>query len=317
MATPPLSSLQAFLAVARRLRFAAAARDLGVSASALTQSIQRLEAQLDVALFTRTSRSVALTEAGRRLLETAGPAVDQAILALETVKSHAGEIAGRVRLTVPAAAVSLVLDRLVPRFAERYPKVELDVRVEDRFVDTVAEGFDAGVRLIEAIDRDMVHVRLTPPARLVVAGSPAYLERRGTPQKPEDLLRHDCIGMRWAEAGEPWAWELERGKRTWRVPVRGPVTTNDGALMRALALAGVGLVYAIEPLIAADVAAGRLRVVLEAYAPHVPGLFLYYPSRAQVSPALRALIEVAREVVRDAAAPARARARPRPIVKPG
>jgi DNA-binding transcriptional LysR family regulator len=142
----------------------------------------------------------------------------------------------------------------------------------------------------------MIHVRLSAPCRVAVAASRSYLKRRGVPQKPQDLLQHDCIGIRWAARGEVWAWELERGKKTWRVPVRGPVTTNDTGLRRALALAGVGLVYTLEPLIADDIARGHLRVVLQQYAPTVPGLFLYFPNHAQISPAFRAFVDVAREV---------------------
>jgi DNA-binding transcriptional LysR family regulator len=296
VAFTPLNALNSFIAVARRRSFAAAARDLGVSTSALSQSVRQLEARLGVALLTRTSRSVALTDAGQRLLEHAGPAVEQALESLKTVTARPGEVTGRVRLTVPAAAVTLILDRLLPRFIERYPSVEVDVRVDDRLVDIVAESLDAGIRLVEAIDRDMVHVRLSGPCRVVVAGAPSYLKRRGVPQKPPDLLHHACICMRFAAGGEPWAWELERRKKTWRVPVRGPVTTNDHALRRVLALAGVGLLYTLESVIADDLARGRLRVVLEPYAPSVPGLFLYFPSRAQVSAALRAFVDIAREL---------------------
>jgi len=299
MAFTPLNSLNAFIAVARRLSYAAASKDLGISTSALSQSVRQLETRLGVTLLTRTSRSVALTEAGQRLLETAGPAVDQALESLKTVTARRGEITGRVRLTVPSPAVSLVLTRLIPRLLEHYPKVEVDVRVDERFVNIVAEGYDAGIRLIEAIDRDMVHVRLTPALRIVVVGAPSYLERRGIPQKPSDLLQHDCIGIRFEHDEEPFAWELERGKKTWRVPVRGSVTTNDFELMRRLAVAGVGLYYALEPSLANELARGRLRIVLEPYACQVPGLFLYFPSRAQVSPALKAFVEVARQVMNE------------------
>lgn len=299
MAFTPLNSLNAFISVARRLSYAAAAKDLGVSTSALSQSVRQLEERLEVTLLTRTSRSVALTDAGQRLLDNAGPAVDQALESLKTVKAKRGEVTGRVRLSVPTAAVSLVLARLLPRFVQKHPKVEVEVRVDDRFVDTVAEGLDAGIRLIEAIDRDMVHVRLSPPARVVVAGAPSYLKSRGIPQKPADLLHHDCICMRWANSGEPWAWELERGKKTWRVPVRGPVTTNSSELMRALAVSGVGLLYALEPTIADELASGKLRVLLESYAPEVPGLFLYFPSRAQVSPALKAFVDCAQNELKE------------------
>lgn len=296
MAFTPLNALIAFLAVARRRSFAAAGRNLGVSTSALSQSVRLLEERLGVALLTRTSRSVALTDAGQRLLESAGPALDRVLESLQTVTAKPGEITGRVRLSVPTAAVRVVLVRLLPRFVERYPNVEVDVRVENQFVDIVGEGLDAGIRLVEAIDLDMVHVRLSGPARIVVAAAPSYLERRGVPQKPADLLQHDCICNRLTPNGERMAWELERGKKTWRVPVRGPVSTNDPELARLLALAGVGLFYTGEAEIAGDVARGRLRPVLQSYALSVPGLFLYYPSRAHASPAFRAFVEVAREI---------------------
>lgn len=294
MAFTPLNSLNAFIAVARRLSYAGAAKDLGVSPSALSQSVRQLEERLDVTLLTRTSRSVALTDVGRRLLEHAGPAIDQALESLRTVQTQPGEITGRVRLTVPSSAAALVLPRVVSAFAAEHPKVELDIRVDDQFVDAVAEGFDAGIRLVESIDRDMVHVRLTAQLRLVVVGAPSYLERRGVPQKPADLLRHDCLGMRWARTGEPWAWELERGKKTYRVPVRGPIVSNDSQLLQFLAVAGLGLYYALEPKVEQDIKSGALCAVLEPYSPEVPGLFLYYPSRVQVSPALQAFVDVAK-----------------------
>src|SRR6266571_1047600 len=296
MAFTPLNSLNAWLEVARRRSFAAAARELGVSPSALSQSVRQLEARLGVSLLTRTSRSVALTDAGQRLLEHAGPAVEQALESLKTVSVQPGEVTGRVRLSVPTAAVTLVLARLLPRFIERYPKIEVEARVENQFVNIVADGLDAGIRLTEAIERDMVQVRLSGPARIVVAGAPSYLARRGAPQKPADLLQHDCICFRAGIAGPRFAWELERGKKDWHVPVQGPVTTNDDELRRLLAVAGAGLIYTLEPLIAGDLRTRKLRVVLEEYAPLVPGLFLYFPSRAQVSPALRAFVDLAREL---------------------
>lgn len=296
MAFTPLNALNAFIEVARRRSYAAAAKDLGVSTSALSQSVRQLEVRLGVSLLARTSRSVALTEAGQRLLDNAGPAVDQALDSLRTVTATRGEITGRVRLTVPNVAVTLVLSRVLPAFAERHPKAEVEVHVEDQLVDSVAAGLDAGIRLIESIDRDMVHVRLSPPGRLIVAGAPSYLARRGTPSKPKELLQHDCICMRWRSSGEPWAWELERGARNFRIPVRGPVTTNSFELMRSLAVSGVGLLYAFESSITRELAKGTLVPVLEAYAATVPGLFLYFPNRAHISPTLEAFVKVAREV---------------------
>lgn len=296
MAFTPLNALNSFIAVARRRSFAAAARELGVSTSALSQSVRQLEARLGVTLLTRTSRTVAPTEAGQRLLEHAGAAVDQALESLRTVTARPGEVTGRVKLSVPSVAVPLVVARLIPRLVERHPKVEVEVQVDNRMVNVVAEGFDAGIRLSEAIERDMVQVRLTEPGRFVVAAAPSYLARRGAPEKPQDLLRHACLCMRASPAVARYAWELERGKKTWRVPVQGPVTTNDTELIRLLAVAGVGLFYAFEPLITDDLRRGALRLVLEPYAAAVPGFFLYFPSRAQVSPALRAFVDVAREL---------------------
>ena len=270
MAFTPLNALNSFIAVARNRSFAAAARHLGVSTSALSQSVRQLESRLGVTLLTRTSRTVALTDAGQRLLENAGAAVDQAMESLKTVTARPGEVIGRVRLSVPTVAVEPVIARLLPRFIERHPKVEVEVMAENRFVNIVAEGIDAGIRLSEAIERDMVQVRLTEPGRFVVAAAPSYLARRGTPQKPQDLLQHDCICIR-ASTGARYAWEFERGKKTWRVPVQGSVTTNDPELMRLLAVAGVGLLYTFEPQIADELRRGSLRLVLERYAAECRG----------------------------------------------
>lgn len=296
MAFTPLNALNGFLSVARHRSFAAAAAELGVSSSALSQSVRQLEARLGVTLLSRTTRSVALTEAGRRLFEQAGPGVNQALEALKSATAQQGEVTRRVRLTVPTIAVPFVITPVLPRFHARYPKVEVEVEVDNRRIDIVAEGFDACVRLEEYLERDMVHVRLTEAARFVVVGAPAYLERRGTPETPQDLLTHDCICFRSPTTGAMYAWELERGKKTWRIPVQGPLTTNDTHIMLATAEAGVGLAYAFEPEVAAQLKRGSLRVVLEAFAPRVPGFFLYFPSRAQVSPAFRAFMDTAREV---------------------
>ncbi|SEN13681.1 LysR substrate binding domain-containing protein [Stigmatella aurantiaca] len=194
-------------------------------------------------------------------------------------------------------AVPFVITPVVPTFRLRHPRVEVDVVVEDRFVDIVAEGYDAGVRLSEAIERDMVQVRLTEAFRFVVVGAPSYLERYGEPQKPEDLLRHECITFRSQTTGTPYAWELERGRKTWRLPVRGGVVVSgDGGALVSLAEAGAGLTYAFEADVKEQVRTGRLKIVLESYAPEVPGFFLYFPSRAQRSGPLRLFVEAAREL---------------------
>jgi DNA-binding transcriptional LysR family regulator len=176
-------------------------------------------------LLIRTTRSVSLTDAGRKLVETAGPPLRQTLSALTDVSAQPGEAVGKVRLSVPRSAVPFVIAPVLPTFRARHPRVEIEVAVEDRLVDIVAEGYDAGVRLTESIERDMVQVRLTDAFRFVVVGAPSYLARQGTPERPEDLLRHECITFRSTTTGALYAWELERGRRNWRVPVRGGVVT--------------------------------------------------------------------------------------------
>ena len=291
-----LPQLQVFLTVARLHGFTAAARDLGVSVAAVSQSVRQLERQLKVVLFTRTTRSVALTEAGRSLAERAGPGLGQAVEALRNVGAPSGEAVGRLRLSVPEVAVPLVIEPLLPAFRARHPRVEVEIVAENRFVDIVAEGYDAGIRLHEALDRDMVQVRLTEPFRFVVVAAPAYLEKHGTPRTPEDLLQHECFTFRHPTTGSLFAWELERGKRNWRVPVRGSIVANHGALIVAMAEQGLGLAYVIEPMVKDSLRSGRLVPILEPYAPKVPGFFLYFPSRAQRTGPLRLFLETAKEL---------------------
>jgi DNA-binding transcriptional LysR family regulator len=292
----PFPQLQAFLAVARVQSFSSAARELGVSRSAVSQSVRQLEEQLKVVLLARTTRSVALTDAGRRLVEGAGPALREALAALTEVSARPGEPVGRLRLSVPPAALPFVIDPVLPEFRTRHPRIEVEIAIEQRLVDIVAEGYDAGVRLTEAIERDMVQVRLTDSFRFVVVGAPEYLARRGTPQRPEDLLEHDCITFRSQTTGALYAWELERGRRTWRVPVRGGVVSNDTLLCASLAERGLGLAYAFEPMVAEQLRSGRLTRVLEPYAATVPGFFLYFPSQARRSTPLRLFLEAAKEL---------------------
>lgn len=295
MASTPLNALNAFLAVGRRRSFNAAAAELGISPSALSQSVRQLEARLGVTLLRRTTRSVALTDEGRRLFEASAPGIAQALEAMRTISAGAGEIAGRLRLSVPEIAAQHLFAPMLPAFLAQYPRIEVEVRVEDRLVDIVTEELDAGVRLSEAIQRDMVQVRLAGPFRYVVVGSPEYFERRGRPRKPGDLLAHECICYRSPTTGAPYHWELERGRRHWRVPVRGPLCTNDTALTVAMAEAGVGLAYCFEPRVREQLGRGTLELALEEFAPEVPGFFLYFPSRTQVSPPLRAFLEFARK----------------------
>lgn len=297
----PFQHLQVFLTVARLRSFSSAARELGVTRSAASHSVQQLEDQLRVTLLTRTTRSVAVTDAGRRLMESVGPAYGQILGALGEVSAKPGEVVGRLRLSVPRLALPFVIDPVLPTFRARHPRIEVDVAVSDRLVDIVAGGFDAGVRSSDVIERDMVQVRLTDSFRFVVVGAPGYLSRHGTPQRPEDLLRHECVTFRSQTTGALYAWELERGKRTWRVPVRGGVVTDDGVLAVSLAEKGMGLAYAFEPMVLESLRMGRLQRVLEPYAATIAGFFLYFPSRAQRSGPLRLFTEVARELAKRSA----------------
>lgn len=297
MDTTLLPQLQVFLVVARLRGFSSAARELGVTRSAVSQAVRHLEEQLRVVLLTRTTRSVALTDAGRKLVETAGPGLGQALAAVKEISAQPGEIVGRLRLSVPRAAVPHVIEPVLPAFRARHPRVEIEIVIEEQLVDIVAGGYDAGVRLSEIIQRDMVQVRLTDPFRFVVVGTPEYLARHGVPQRPEDLLRHECITFRSPTTGALYAWELERGRKTWRVPVRGGVITNDGLLCASMAKLGLGLAYALEPMVMEELSSGQLQRVLEPYAPTVPGYFLYFPSRTQRTPALRAFVDTARESI--------------------
>jgi DNA-binding transcriptional LysR family regulator len=300
MKTTLLPQLQTFIVAAQHKSFSAAARELGVSPAAVSQSVRQLEEQLRVVLFSRTTRAVALTHAGRRLLEGAGPGLRQALASLQEVSAPQREAVGRLKLTVPEIAVPFVIEPVLPAFRARHPRVEVEVVADNRFVDIVAEGYDAGVRLHEAIERDMVQVRLTDAFRFVVVAAPSYLERHDAPRRPEDLLRHECLTVRVPSSGALYAWELERGRRNWRVPVRGSIVTNDRGLMQAMVKQGLGLAYVFEPAVREDLRAGRLVRVLEEYAPTVPGFFLYFPSRSDRSGPLRLFIEVAKELVTKA-----------------
>jgi DNA-binding transcriptional LysR family regulator len=294
MAFAPLHALSVFVVVARRRSFSRAAKELDISPSGVSQAIQRLEAHVGQALFTRTTRSVALTEAGLRLLESAGPAITQAVESVEQAKASPNEVAGNLRLTIPRLAVGQIEPALAA-FVARHPRMNVEVTIDDHLVDIVAEGFDAGIRLNESIERDMVQTRIRGPFAFVIVGSKAYLEKHPAPEHPRDLLAHVCVGFRRTN-GAHYRWELERGRKTYRVPVRGPITSNDSANILALVESGVGLGYVPEMEARRGIEDGTLVPVLENYAARVPGLFLFFPSRARISPALRAFVDVAKEL---------------------
>ena len=219
---------------------------------------------------------------------------------------------GRLRLTVPRAGFDFVIKPFLPRFRERHPRIELELVFGDQRVDIVREGFDAGIRLSEFVERDMVSLRLTSSLRFIVVGAPGYFEKHGTPERPEDLLQHECLTFRSETTGSLYAWELEQGEKTWRVPVHGSIVTNNGHLCLEWALQGLGLAYAYEPLAREHLRTGRLLCVLEAYAASVPGFYLYYPSRSQRSPALQLFVESIREFAAEQLSPTRSAKGKRP-----
>jgi DNA-binding transcriptional LysR family regulator len=293
-----LPHLSTFLVVARHKSFSAAARELRVSTSAVSQSVRKLEELLRVVLLQRTTRAVTLTEAGTRLIASAGAPVRQALEALASANAKPGEVSGRLRVCIPASALPLVLEPVVPVFRRRYPLVSLEVIVKDSVGGFVAEGYDAAFAVSELIERDMARVRLTEPFKFLAAGSPGYLATHGTPRKPEDLLDHECINVRWPTGDTLYAWEFERGRRKWRVPVRGGLVTNNAAFYLAMAEQGMGLIYGGYLGMKDRLEDGRLVAVLEDYAPIEQGVFLCYPSREQQSAALRHFVNVAKEVLR-------------------
>lgn len=296
--TIPWSGMTAFLAVAERRGFSAAARALGRSPSAVSQAVRALEQRVGVPLVVRTTRSVRLTEAGEALARKAAPAVASVGEAVEETAGRAGEVAGTLRLTVGRIAVPLVVEPVLERILTLHPRLAVDVSVDDRLVDIVAERFDAGVRLSESIEPDLAAVRITPPFRFVIVASPAYLTRRGTPTRPGDLIAHDAIVYRSPTTGAlQQRWDLERKGRIRLVAVRGRVTCNDARLLVRGALDGLGLAYIDEHSVQPHLASGALRTVLDAWAPEVPGFFIYFPRRARGEPKLKALLEVAREVL--------------------
>jgi DNA-binding transcriptional LysR family regulator len=288
-----LDGLDAFLRVAERRSFRAAADDLGVSPSAISQTIRALEARIGVALLTRTTRSVGLTQAGELFVARAQPAFADMVAAYDTARSLGQRPAGLLRLNMPRAVIPILIEPILAGFCDAYPQVEVEICAEDGFVDLAHGGYDAGIRLGEFLQADMIAVRLTPPFRFVVVGTPESFARHSRPSRPADLRGHRCIRARLGRGIADW--EFVDGGRAVDVAVTGPVIVNDFAANLGAALRGVGLSYMPEPLIVDHIAHGRLETALEAYAPSSPGVFLYYPSRAQMLPKLRAFIDYVRE----------------------
>ena len=282
--------MEAFLSVAQYRSFRRAAAALGVTPSAISQSIRALEARVGAALFIRTTRSVGLTEAGERFLSRAKPAFEELVAASEGARELGQRPAGLLRLSVPRAVVPILLEPLIASFCQAYPEVAVEIAAGEELVDLAAEGFDAGIRLGQFIAADMVAVRLTRPFRLIIVGSPAYFARSRRPECPDDLRQHACLRLRRSN-GAIALWSLNDDGRAIEIAVSGPLIANDFPTMLGAAVEGVGLAQVPEPIAAGSVRAGKLVHVLAPFAPMAPGVFLYYPDRRQMMPKLRAFID--------------------------
>lgn len=289
-----LPDLYAFLAVAEERSFTRAAARLGLSQSTLSHAIRGFEERLGVRLFTRTTRSVAPTEAGERLLRAVGPrfeAIDAELAALSALREKP---AGTVRITTGAHAYHTILWPVLERFLPDYPDVHVEVTLEHGLTDIVAERYDAGIRLGEQVERDMIAVRIGPEMRFIVVGAPSYLATRSRPEIPQDLTAHRCINLRMTTSGALYAWEFEKDGRDLNVRTEGQLAFNEVIPALEAAVAGFGLAYVPEDIAQAHLAAGRLVQVLEDWCPPFPGYHLYYPSRRQMAPAFALLVEALR-----------------------
>jgi len=285
-----LEGVETFLAVARARSFRRAAAELGVTPSAVSQAVRSLEARLGAALFTRTTRSVGLTEAGQRFFDRAGPAFAELVAAGEVARDLGQRPTGLLRLSVPRGVVPLLLEPVVASFAKAYPEIELEIAASEEMVDLAAGGFDAGIRFGQFIAPDMVAVRLTSPFAFAVVASPDYLAGHGRPQSVDDLHRHACLRLRRSNGAiANWAF-LQGGERI-EAAVAGPLIAHDYPTLLGAAIGGAGLAQLPGPLIRAPVADGRLEAVLDDLAIMTPGVFLYHPGKRQMLPKLRAFID--------------------------
>ena len=286
-----LDGVEAFLRVAERKSFRAAADDLGVSPSAISQTVRQLEDRIGVPLFIRTTRSVGLSEAGALFHARAAPAWTGLIGAWDSARTLGERPAGLLRLNMPRAVVPLLIEPIIADFCAAYPDVDVEIVAEDSVIDLAASGHDAGIRIGELLEADMISVRLSPPFRFVIVGAPAYLDRAGRPQAIADLKAHSCIRQRLSGSGLLLPWGLIDADRDVDVAVKGRMIVSDNAAVVALAMRGLGLAQVAEPLVIDQIRDGRLDTVLNPFAPSRPGLFLHYPGHAQVLPKLRAFID--------------------------
>lgn len=285
-----LDGVEAFLSVALHRSFRRAATELGVTPSAISQAVRALEARLGAVLFIRTTRSVGLTEAGERFLARARPAFEELIAASGAARELGQKPAGLLRLTVPRSVVPILLEPLIASFCKAYPEIEVELAASEELVDLAAGGFDAGIRMGQFINPDMVAVRLTKPFPFAIVGSPDYLARRGRPKRPDDLREHACLRLRRSNGGLA-PWSLNDNGRSIELAVSGSFIGHDFPTLVGAALEGVGLAQVPAPLISAAVKDKKLVRVLDQFAPTTPGVFLYYPGHRQILPKLRAFID--------------------------
>lgn len=286
-----LSGLNAFLAIAEAGSFRAAGERLGVSRPAISLALRRLEDALGISLVQRTTRSVRLTEAGERLRDSTLPALADIDAALASARDRDSAPNGRLRIAVSSIAEWFLGGSLFASFIEAYPQISLDVTVTDASFDIVAAGYDAGVRLGEVIEQDMIAVSASDDQRQRVVAAPSYLAQNGAPVHPRDLVGHRCIGWRASLDVAPYRWEFEENGRQFDVVINPHITTNDMRVMLNTALAGGGFTFGVEETFRAHLARGELISVLENFCPPFPGFFLYYPGRRNIAPTLRALID--------------------------
>lgn len=285
-----LSQLAVLATVAQCGSFRGAAKELAIAPSAVSHAVSSLEARLGVRLLARSTRSVAPTEEGAQLLERLRPALSEIDLALESAIEARDRPAGNLRLTVPRTAAHLALTPRLGAFAAAYPDIVLEIVIDDRFTDVVEGGFDAGVRLGESLQRDMIAVRIGPNLRGAVVGTPSYFETRPKPQHPRDLAAHRCIRFRFS-SGIIYRWEFEKNGEEIEIPVQGPLILDEDHLIANAAVDGAGLAFVFEGYVRDPLAAGKLVRVLEDWCPPFDGFFVYYPSRRQMRPALRAFVD--------------------------
>lgn len=285
-----LDGVEAFLNVAQHRSFRRAAAALGVTPSAISQSVRALEARLGAALLLRTTRSVGLSEAGERFLSRARPAFEELVAASEVARALGSRPTGLLRLAVPPGVVSVLLEPLIASFCQAYPEIEVEIAASGELIDLAAQGFDAGIRMGQFIAADMIALRLTPAFPFVVVGSPEYLVKRKGPERIDDLRQHACMRMRRSD-GSIAPWRFVEGNRTVEAIVSGPLIAHDFPTLLGAAIRGLGLAHLPGPLARAPIAEGRLQAVMVPYAITVPGVFLYYPDRRQVLPKLRAFID--------------------------